>query len=472
MTTIDFAAELQINGWSPGCGNRGTLRHPLPFALRLDVKPGDLYNFGYLLGPDEPPAPENWRHPRVGWGLVLPDDDAVPAAAKARGEDAPEPLRALLATRGNAPVLRWSPKLGQLYLRRYYEDGTFQDILTTAPLYGTGPGQIPRYLLLYASPAQVPWAVQYAMNLSLCVGRLDLRMDEGLENYVHALMNDWAGSRSDVGAPLIWSVDHGAGDITWLMTRAVANPLALEFASDTDLAGYTQLKNADATAQNLMTALNDKRPGLVVTTSHGMTGPLDAPDTLVAQLGLLVDHNQKAVPLAAMKEWRPDGAIWYAHACCAAGSDHSSRYADIIDRGSDVGRILNGVAQAAGARIAPMPRALLGHKVPLRAFIGHVEPTFDWTLRQPQTHQVLTDALVSALYDNLYRQGVATPVGWAFREIYKQSGAFYGSHQEAQLQANEAMPGAAGRALFRKLVAMDLQTLVVLGDPTVTLPRL
>jgi hypothetical protein len=45
--------------------------------------------------------------------------------------------------------------------------------------------------------------------------------------------------------------------------------------------------------------------------------------------------------------------------------------------------MLKNIAATAGARISPLPRALLGAEKPLRAFVGHVEPTFDWTLRDP-----------------------------------------------------------------------------------------
>jgi hypothetical protein len=357
-------------------------------------------------------------------------------------------------------------------LRRYYEDGPPEDLLTAAPRYGVARGCIPRYLLLYGTPATIPWAVQYALNLALCVGRLDLEPEEGLGNYVDALIDDWRGAASDSHAPLVWSVDHGQPDITWLMARTVADPLAARFMADAQLAASMQLKGRDATWANLITALSERRPGMIVTTSHGMTGPLDNSAAFAAQLGLPVDVNRQAVPLAAFKEWRPDGAIWYAHACCAAGSDRDTRFADLIEPGSGIRRILDGIALGAGARVSPLPRVLLGASTPLRAFVGHVEPTFDWTLRMPDSGQVLTNALWTALYNNLYRQAKRTPVSWALRDVFKESATLYGQWQRAVKDYNKEVPGARDLALFRQLAAMDLQTLVVLGDPTVALPSL
>jgi hypothetical protein len=59
---------------------------------------------------------------------------------------------------------------------------------------------------------------------------------------------------------------------------------------------------------------------------------------------------------------------------------------------------------AAGVKAEPELEKirLLGAERPLRAFVGHVEPTFDWTLRDPTNKQVLTHVMCAALYDKLY----------------------------------------------------------------------
>jgi AcrR family transcriptional regulator len=62
----------------------------------------------------------------------------------------------------------------------------------------------------------------------------------------------------------------------------------------------------------------------------------------------------------------------------------------------EIDTVLNGIA-ALGNRVAPLPTALLGAKKPARAFVGHVEPTFDWTLQNPDTNQILTDSIQKAL---------------------------------------------------------------------------
>ena len=117
-------------------------------------------------------------------------------------------------------------------------------------------------------------------------------------------------------------------------------------------------------------------------------------------------------------QWEPQGAIWYAHACCSAGADAATVYDRVAAPDSEVDRVLRGVAQKAGACTAPLPQQLLGCVSPLRAFVGHVEPTFNWTLRDPVNGQLLTSSLVQTLYNGLY-QPQSEPIGYALSRHYK-----------------------------------------------------
>lgn len=463
---IERPSSLQINAWEGILPNSGILPPRTPWAQKEQGRKAATW-----LAPLAPADERDWEHPDIGWGLVLPDDDAVTPTDKAVGADAPPAIRKLLASRPGSPVLRWSPRLGQRFLRRYYADGKAQDLAIQAPKPGTGFGKIPRYLLIYANPLRIPWAVQYQLNLSTYTGRIDLT-DKPLERYVDALIDDWRGARCRPSAPLVWSVDHGIGDITWLMERAIADSLWSWFEADSDLTGRRRLRGIDATRENAVETAKEIRPGLLVTTSHGMTGPISDKDALRAHLGAPVDRNYQPLRVDDLGTWQPSGAIWYSAACCAAGSDDVSRYAELFGPGSDIGRTLLGVADTAGAMVAPLPRELLGMDEPLRAFVGHVEPTFDWTLRDPVTKQVLTHVLCKALYTYLYQQDRRTPIGYALREVYAQAGAFFASWHDTIALINAAVPGMRDWALYRQLAAIDRQTLVILGDPTASLPLL
>ena len=423
--------------------------------------------------PDEilrgPPPLEDlsaWKHPDVGWGLVLPDDPALDPAAKATAADAPEPIQRLLAHREGV-VLRWSEELSATKVRRYFEDGSAQDPHIVLSERGNAKGRVPRYLLLYGAPTVLPWDLQFRLNASAYVGRLDLEGD-ALRRYVDAVVAGWDGQAADASRAVTWAVDHGGDDITRLMRTVVAKKVHGRFAEDDAMtATFVDGRNAEATGQVLIDALADQRPGMIVTTSHGRTGPLDDVDAMRASLGVPVDGSFQDLDRDALLDrWRPDGAIWYAHACCSAGADGSSGYEGLVDEGSQAAQVLEGVA-ACGAMVAPLPRLLLGAERPLRAFLGHVEPTFDWTLKDQSTGQVLTNTLADALYNRLYQP---FPLGRAFEVVHDKAPQLEIARNSAIRKAKrEADPvtreAHLHEALTCRLVAQDLQSLVLLGDP-------
>jgi hypothetical protein len=460
--------ELQINAWT-GDGRAGVTS-----ALGEDSVRWALERYGEplpkLLAPDVPADPRNWRDPAVGWGLVLPDVDGLSDTEKARGQDAPEPIRALLAARPGSPVLRYRHGLRFTQIRRYYEDRPAQDLSLSASARGVGPGELPRYLLIYGHPGAIPWQFQYLLNQACAVGRLTLT-GEPLERYVGALIGEWAGTRTQVTHAVVWAVDHGPQDITALMRRLIAAPVQRELAADNEIGAnaiYLDGARGEATAPALCGALAEHRPGLVVTTSHGKTGPLADPAAMLRDLGLLVDEGFGLVtPDAVLNAWEPDGAIWYAHACCSAGNDEVTIFRGLLEPGSPVDRLLEGIA-AVGAHVAPFPEALLGAPKPLRAFVGHVEPTFDWTIRHKQTGQPLTTSIRQALYNRLFQPD---PIGYALREPYSHVGELY-VERDAAHRAFDSGENTEAVAMAAQLGARDRQSMVILGDPTVALPPL
>jgi hypothetical protein len=133
--------------------------------------------------------------------------------------------------------------------------------------------------------------------------------------------------------------------------------------------------------------------------------------------------------------------------------------------------MLKGVATISGKRVAPLPRKLLGAEKPLRAFIGHVEPTFDWTLRDPETGQPLSATLREALYDRLF-QADRPPLGWAMAKVFDDASNMLGLWAASISAVNKNAPKAREWALYRQLTALDRQHTVLLGDPTVRLPAI
>jgi hypothetical protein len=226
----------------------------------------------------------------------------------------------------------------------------------------------------------------------------------------------------------------------------------------------------DATLAKLKEMLSASKPGLIVTTSHGRTGPLNDPAAMRRDLGLLVDNaNAVLQPSDLLGAWQPNGAIWYAHACCSAGCDTGSEFADLF-RPKPLSKTLDSIG-ALGAQSAPLPQALLGAEKPLRAFVGHVEPTFDWTLTTADLGTALTKSIVSALYENLY-QNNPVPVGCAFADYYRQVGILFNAQANALLDLGKFVAGAEQKALRCRLGALDRRSMVIHGDPAVAFPAL
>src|SRR5262249_879966 len=121
---------------------------------------------------------------------------------------------------------------------------------------------------------------------------------------------------------------------------------------------------------------------------------------------------------------------------------------------------------------SPLPRALLGAERPLRAFIGHVEPTFDWTMVFPPNRKRLTDSLRGAIYTHLCS---GRPAGLALAPVYSAIGALLLGHSRAVDTHDDNPPGpvraeALDMALYSKVTAYDRASTVLLGDPTVCIP--
>ncbi len=458
---MEWPDRLTMNAWT---GDKGTTavsgrlaEGAVPWTLKEPVE----YK-RYLL-PMPVADPNDWRDPRVGWGLVLRDRPGRSQSDLASGADAPAPIRKLLEARPAAPVLRYSLQTADpLGFLRDYKNR--QDLDIAGSPQGTAPGEIPRYLLICGSPEEIPWKLQYILNTNRCVGRLDLDQD-GLERYVGALLSNWSGPGADPLSAVVWATNYGGGDITALMDDTIARPLAAKFAADKDLKSKF-LDGQQATGDALVRTLAEAKPGLVVTSSHGLTGPTDRPEKMKAGLGLPVDSGYRPLDLAALRQsWKPAGAVWYAHACCSAGCDARSRFEGLFDSGSDIARTLAAVA-GLGALVAPLPKALLGAQEPLRAFVGHVEPTFDWTLRQPLSGQYITAPIQAALYDGLYNR---QPVGNAFRDWYERIGPLLYERDAALNDFNKG-ENSQNRLLYCLLTARDVGASVILGDPTVLLP--
>lgn len=464
---IELPDSLTVNAWD-GSGTQvsGALHEPSLWGVK-----SPLPRLGKRLFADETPDMTCWRSPQVGWGLVLPDNPDREIVERASGVDAPDPIRELLSDRPGSPVFRYLADSPDRYgkLARDLEDGRRLEPDIAYSAFGVDEDRIPYYLLICASPHEIPWDLQYALNARFAVGRLDLD-DTGLANYVTALRGEWADSDAQQTSVAMWATDHGHDDMSRTMRLYVAEPLWKIIEKDRDAGPGSVMistRTGGATVQRLLEEVGARKPGLVVTTSHGVTFPLEDPESMRANLGALVgDDSAVLSSRQVLESCDLYGAIWYAHACCSAGSRGTTIFDGLLDSGSRIDEVLKGVA-ALGSGSAPLPRALLGAPRPLRAFIGHVEPTFDWTIREPRTRQKLTEGIKSALWTSLFNKE-SCPVGHAFRGYFEPIGAL-ANRQILLTDCWDKGKDVAAALLAAQLPARDLMSTVILGDPTVRL---
>ena len=470
---------LHINAWTgEEKANDGRVGKHATYWARQDFVKHNLH-----LAADEPTNLRHWYNADVGWGLLLPERENLTPAQMAKPEDAPAPIKKLYNQRSEkmgkeAPVFRYNKDLDHTRLLRYFPNGQKRFLEFSQSRPGIHADAVPRYLLIYGTPEEIPWHYQYALNGSVFVGRLDLEGEnpgDALHNYVSGLLSDEDSSESRREAPLIWAVNNGPDDITELMRGVISEPLMEKFSRDSETSPHvTFITDERATTDELISALSSHKPAFIVTSSHGKTGPLSDLNAMRKQLGLLVDvHYDVLDPGKLLESWQPNGAIWYAHACCSAGSDGRTSYKGLVEKGTRVYNVLNTVSQL-GAQVAPLPRALLGAPKPLKAFIGHVEPTFNWTLHSDQTGQVFTHGLISALYNHLYQADPET-VGMAFDNYYDVSAHLHKNwslDRDNYEVANDPQKKAklAANMMRTKLRAIDRYSMVILGDPVVALP--
>jgi hypothetical protein len=151
----------------------------------------------------------------------------------------------------------------------------------------------------------VPWSVQFALAATRAVGRIPLD-GPALDAYIQALLTDFTSDAADPYSTVTWAVRVSDTDITELMRTHIAEKVQRKLVGDGEIGATHALfldGKADpnaATIARLSEELAQRKPGLVLTTSHGLTGPLNDVAKMKETLGVPVD--QKNVRLAARGE--------------------------------------------------------------------------------------------------------------------------------------------------------------------------
>jgi hypothetical protein len=234
--------------------------------------------------------------------------------------------------------------------------------------------------------------------------------------------------------------------------------------SQTIPGGVTELYGSDATADRLMAALAaESAPRLVFTASHGVEYPADPQRwgalTDAAYRGR-ADDELVSAKLVHKAERCGHGSIIFAFACFSAGVPERSTLGFLVgDSDAGVGM---------GARVAALPRQLLGSPKGPVAFVGHVDRVSAVAF---QSSFGMAGIAPFRDFTSWLRQESAT-VGRAL-ETMRENARSVGAQIAGALAWASQNAGniATVREAGRKWVGFyDYRGFILLGDPAVTPP--
>jgi hypothetical protein len=441
-------------------------------ARRFSPDPLELDELRYRreLATEKVFGPGEGRDPcdlaQVGWGVVFAHgcDPAIRDA-----------LRELLDHRRAQASAG-----GQDYYKEFWGEDAYRPGESKTQFlsrHGAGPGPVdpatvPYYLLLVGSPRDIPFAVQYQLDVQYGVGRLFLETPDEYRRYAAGVVAaETTGVRRN--RSLSFFAPQNPGDrATELSRHDLVDPLAERLATEHADWDVRASLGEDATKPCLLNLLTgESPPALVFTAGHGVGWPAGHPaqarrqGALVCQEWPGPDSDEEFTPDQYLcAEDIPDdaqvhGLVAFHFACFGAGTPEWDQFAH-RETESAPDRL------AAEPFISALPRRLLAHQNGAAlAVAGHVDRAWGYSFKWPGAGRQ-TEVYRSCLARFLRGH----PIGSAF-DFVNQRYAELSSDLSAELY--EAQVGR--RPDHVSLSAMwtannDARGFVVLGDPAVRMP--
>lgn len=411
---------------------------------------------------------------QTGWGVVLPAD-VDPGPLK-------EALKPLLAKR--------QMEAGRFYVefdgpRGVRAGESALDWLARQPSEGKGPGLhvvdpengVPFYLLLVASPEQIPTQFQYMLDMFWAVGRLHFdTVDEYARYAASVVAYETAAKPPPRYKQLtVFATEHPSDAATRMFTQAVAKPFAsgangqgpvaqgLNYAVDDILGGA-------ATKACFTEVLRGTRPkgspALLFSGTHGMAFRAEDPRLPTCQ-GALVCQDWEAGSIRE-SDWFSavdvpadaclHGMIHFLFACYGGGWEKFDTFRD------GPGGTARQIAPSPG--VARLPQAMLAHpKGGALAVLAHVDRAWSFSFRT--VNNVTQNAALREVVRCLL---LGLRVGNATDRFNMQWAALAAPLSDALRDAQPAPSPAISRQIARLWIARDdARNYAILGDPAVRL---
>lgn len=403
-----------------------------------------------------------------GWGVLF-SRDAAPAVREA--------LEPLLAHR--------RAQVGKEHPDRFYDysgDAGYARGESSFKLLGrmgVGPGPVdpdeaPYYLLLVGGPEEIPYHVQYELDLAFAVGRLSLETPEEYARYAEGVI---AAETGKVERPRrVGFVAPSHDPATRMSCHGLVAPLA-QFCEDR-LAGNGRRGDGWQVEAHLEEAADresfarvlggDDTPALAFTASHGVRFDPGHPRQQGEQGAFLcqervVEDGQEVKRMRLFgagdvaEDASPAGLVSFHFACYGAGCPLRDDFAH-----REPGEPPKHVAPE--PLVAALPRRLLGHpKGGALAFIGHVDRAWGWSYVFGQDyHREVFEATLGDILDGY-------PVGAALEYFGDRHGQLAGMLAATRQRRSYGEPVDAMEYAGLLTATHDARNYVLVGDPAVRL---
>ena len=314
---------------------------------------------------------------QAGWGLLVHADEA---------EAMKERLAELIAHRNGRVLL--------------YEDEEPREWKEKNHCDAINPEKCPYYILIAGSPTDVPFELQFSLDVLQAVGRIDFDDPDDYPRYAKTVVDHETGKAVAPGKRAVFFAprhDYPTSQSESRMVRPLLQQLPQSKGVPEDLI-YDALRRDEATKDNLKAALqadeSGKTPALLFSASHGIGVNTVDPNqrklqgSIVCQdcgFPLTTEHRQGFVTGFDVAEgFRLPGGIHFFFACFGAGTRQTSDFARYVPTEDARMRLI--AVQGKEDFTAYLPKRLLADpQGGALAVVGHVDPAWVHSFESPVT---------------------------------------------------------------------------------------
>jgi hypothetical protein len=416
---------------------------------------------------------------QTGWGVVFPfvDEGTEEAARQQAIRDALKPLLDLRERQA-----------GRYYkvfdgLKAFRGRDTKQKFLSRN-LAGPGPSdpaKVPYYLLLVASPKEIPFSAQYQLDVQYAVGRLHFDSVDDYAAYANSVVAAETGGLQLARKIATFSVANADDPATQLSSAHLVTPLFDKLAPRVPSWDIRRYEPAQATKANLASLLGggDDTPALLFTASHGAGFAKGDPLQRRHQGALIcgdwpgpVQWARKPLPsdfyfsaddLATTAN--PHGTIVFNFACYGAGTPEFNDYGKRHDATAREAIADAAFQSALHQRLLSLPRG------GALAAVGHVERAWGCSFLWPGSGGRGGSPAQLAVFESaMFQLMQGWPVGAAL-ETFNQRYAELSSDLSAELEEISFGKKYDSLAIADMWTANnDARGYAITGDPAVRIP--